>query len=917
MSPPSTTLERLGVVVAGHVDHGKSTVVGHLLAASGVLPKGRLEQVQATCARLGRPFEYAFLLDALKDEQAQGITIDAARVFFRSARREYVVIDAPGHLEFLKNMVSGASRADAALLVVDAHAGVEDSTRRHAALLSMLGLTQVAVLVNKLDLVGRDAAVFARLERELRALLDEVGLRPRAVIPVSGRDGDNLASRGAAMPWYDGPTVLDALDGFALPPRRVDAPFRLWVQDVYKFSDGGDARRIVAGTVESGAVSAGDELVFFPSGKRAQLATLEAFPGPPPARAEAGEATGFTLAQPVYVPRGELATRADQPAPKASARLRASLLWLARAPLTATSELHLRLGTSRVAARLERVHRVLADGLASVEGRDEVRRHELAECTLVLERAVAFDVDAALPDTGRFVLVQDFEVVGGGVVREALDDRQAAAREAAWRRNRQWAPGAVPAEVRARRHGQRPALLVITGPSPHDRKALARALEARLFAAGHAPYFLGIGNVLHGVDADLPRDPGHRLEHLRRLSEVAHLLLDAGQLLLVTAQELTADEVALLRTAVAPHPVTAAWLGEARTTDLAPDVVLPSEAPLDALALTLWQRLADDGAVTSRPGDAPTPGASADSGARMADRSSAPENTPPGVRADPVLPAGERGPKTEDPPPAAGVDSILRAAERRPKTEDAPPAAGVGSVLRAKERRTKSEDPPPGASVGAVARAATGAGTERGASPTVERDAELRSGPAEERAAATTKPLRTPRTGAVVWLTGLPAAGKTTLARAVVDALARRGVPVEHLDGDAIREVFPATGFSAPERDAHVRRVGFVASRLEAHGVVVVASLVSPYAASRDFVRGLCARFVEVHVATPLAECERRDPKGLYAKARAGEVTHFTGVSDPYEAPRAPELSFDTTGRAVDDAVAAVLAALAAKGALP
>jgi adenylylsulfate kinase len=166
----------------------------------------------------------------------------------------------------------------------------------------------------------------------------------------------------------------------------------------------------------------------------------------------------------------------------------------------------------------------------------------------------------------------------------------------------------------------------------------------------------------------------------------------------------------------------------------------------------------------------------------------------------------------------------------------------------------------------------------------------------------------------VVWLTGLPAAGKTTVARGVAEVLGHRGVTVEHLDGDAIRHLFPATGFSAAERDAHVRRVGFLASRLEAHGVVVVASLVSPHEASRQFVRALCRRFFEVHVATPLSECERRDPKGLYQKARAGELPHFTGVSDPYEPPRAPELVLDTAGQAEADMVAQVVAALEAKG---
>ncbi|MEW5741845.1 MAG: adenylyl-sulfate kinase [Myxococcota bacterium] len=844
-------LERLAVVVAGHVDHGKSTVVGHLLARTGVLPKGRVEQVQAECQRLARPFEWAFLLDALKDERAQGITIDAARVFFQSARREYVVIDAPGHAEFLRNLVSGASRADAALLVLDARAGLEESARRHAALLPLLGVTQVVVLVNKMDLVGRDEAVFARLAREVRAFCESAGFTPRAVIPVSGRDGDNLAARSADMPWYDGPTVLAALDAFRTPTRPVDAPLRLWVQDVYRFTEAGDDRRIVAGTVESGRLAAGDDVVFFPSGKRARVASLEAFPGAAPAQVEAGQATGFTLAQPVYVPRGELVTKAGEAAPKVTARVRGTTLWLGPRPLTKESALHLRVGTTRVGAKLERVHRVVETGDLSVKERAQVERGEVADCTFHLERAIASDVDTALPDTARFVLVEDFDVRGGGLLREALDDSQAQAREAVWRRNQKWEPSAISLEARTLRTHQRPGALVLTGPPPHDRKALARALEARLFARGHAAYFLGIANVLYGVDADLPRDPSHRLEHLRRLSEVAHLLVDSGQLLLVTAAELTRAEVELLRTALSPWPVEVAWLGDAVTTDATPDVQLLPRAGREAHVATLERRLEDAGLL---------------------------------------LPA--RG--------APGGEAASLVGGRTTDQEDA-------GALRARatlEGQVKS-------AAGGTMKSSRDAGVPHASATTAEPACSpppAKFGRADAEAAPSAGPAAPP--GRVVWLTGLPGSGKSTVAKAVVAHLQARGRRVEHLDGDALRTLVPGAGFTREERDAHVRRVGHLASRLEAHGVTVVASLVSPYEDSRRFVRSLCARFFEVHVATPLEECERRDPKGLYAKARAGVVTHFTGVSDPYEAPPAPDLVLDTSKGTVEDAAAAVLALL-------
>src|SRR5262245_23808091 len=214
VNPPAAR-ERVHVVIAGHVDHGKSTVIGRLLADSGSLPEGKLDQVRALCARTARPFEYAFLLDALKDEQAQGITIDAARVFFRTARRDFLLLDAPGHIEFLRNMVTGASRAEAALLVIDAHEGVQENSRRHGYLLSMLGLRQVAVLINKMDLQGFSEAAFARTCAEYGAFLGRIGVTATCFVPVAARGGDNIAARSPAMPWYAGPTVLEVLEGFA------------------------------------------------------------------------------------------------------------------------------------------------------------------------------------------------------------------------------------------------------------------------------------------------------------------------------------------------------------------------------------------------------------------------------------------------------------------------------------------------------------------------------------------------------------------------------------------------------------------------------------------------------------------------------------------------------------------------------
>src|SRR5919112_6619918 len=307
-----TREQRMSIVIVGHVDHGKSTVIGRLLADTGSLPEGKLEQVRTQCELNSKPFEYAFLLDALKDEQAQGITIDAARVFFKSQQREYLILDAPGHIEFLKNMITGAARAEAALLIIDAAEGVQENSRRHGYMVSLLGIRQLAVVVNKMDLVDWDRGVFQAIVKEYGAFLKQVGIEPACFIPVSARGGDNIAEPSEHLPWHQSPTVLDALDAFQSEPAPVNRPFRMPVQDVYKFTKQGDDRRIIAGTIESGAVSVGDSVIFYPSGKKSRVKSIEAFNRPEQKRAEAGTAVGFTLPKKNYNTRGGVAALETQ-----------------------------------------------------------------------------------------------------------------------------------------------------------------------------------------------------------------------------------------------------------------------------------------------------------------------------------------------------------------------------------------------------------------------------------------------------------------------------------------------------------------------------------------------------------------------------------------------------------------------------
>ena len=518
----------MNIVVVGHVDHGKSTVIGHLLADTDSLPKGKLDAIRESCKRNSKPFEYAFLLDALKNEQSQGITIDTCRCFFKTEKRRYIIIDAPGHIEFLKNMVTGASRAEAALMVIDASHGVEENTRRHGYYLSMLGIRQIAVLVNKMDLIGYDQNKYETICQEYTAFLKEVGIVPKTFIPVSARVGDNIAAPSAEMPWYQGMTVLQALDSFENIQPSHQLPFRMSVQGVYKFTAGGDSRRIIAGTVDSGVLHTGDEVVFYPSGKHTRVKGFEVFNAAPPAEARADEAVGFTMAEEIYVCRGEIACRAGENAPHVAVRFRANLFWLGREKLRPGKEYHFKCGTQKLPMHLLQVERVINASNLNCEDRQWVEKNEVAVCTFQLASPAAFDTTDKLAATSRFVIVDDYEQSGGGIIVEALED------EDYDRRNIRTGAGAVDEAERRALTGQKGLVVWFTGLSGAGKSTLAARAERQLLAAG-VPAFLLDGDTLRtGLCRDLGFSDDDRTENQRRVAEAALLLKQAGHVVLVS-----------------------------------------------------------------------------------------------------------------------------------------------------------------------------------------------------------------------------------------------------------------------------------------------------------------------------------------------------------------------------------------------
>lgn len=593
-------LEHMNVVITGHVDHGKSTVIGRLMADTGSLPEGRLEQVRASCERSSKPFEYAFLLDALKDEQSQGITIDSARVFFKTDKRRYIIIDAPGHTEFLKNMVTGAARAEAAFLCIDAHEGVRENSRRHGYLLSMLGIRQLGVLVNKMDLVGCDQRVFRTIVRKYSRFLRSIGMHDVPFIPVSGMKGDNIARGSSAMPWWKGHTVLSLIDTFQKEGAPVDMPLRMPVQDVYKFTALGDRRRIIAGTVAAGTLKAGDELMFYPSGKRSRVASIENFSGPAPESVTAGQAAGFTLTEQIYTKRGDLAGRVGETAPHTGNVMRVNLFWLGREPFVRSKEYILKTGTERVRMRLFDTLKVIdASSLNSDGMKKMVERHDVADCVISTKRPIAFDLVEDFPRTSRFVIVDGYEIAGGGIIREAIRDNKADYREKVMDRNLKWDTGNITREKRNETYGHPPALILVGGPEDRRKADFAKTIEERLFENGIKVYYLGVQNVVVGLDADMPVKrrriyPEDREEMIRRLAELANILLHAGIVLVATVSELSYDERETFLTSVSPVQVRTIWLGSQSDSDIDADYTIANtaEAPdhLEAVMAMLRER---------------------------------------------------------------------------------------------------------------------------------------------------------------------------------------------------------------------------------------------------------------------------------------------------------------------------------------
>lgn len=502
------------VAIAGHVDHGKSTVIGRLLSDTQQVRNDKFEKIQKLCDSSGRRFEYAFLLDALEEEQQQGITIDVTEVPWLFEGREYTIIDTPGHREFLKNMVGGASRADAAVLVVDAQEGLKTQFQRQVAVMAILGIPRIIVVINKMDLISWSHDLFVQREGEVKDLFAQAGLPAPQIIPTGAWLGVNLIQGSTIeMPWYKGPSLARAMANWPAIADREQKPTRFTLQDVYKFDD----RRIYVGRLESGILRQGDEIEFLPSGGISSVKTIE-FHGEPDRRvARPGDAVGITLTEPLFLERGEVGFTPSQ-GPQVAQDLIADIFWLSDCRLKLEQNYGLRCGTAEVIAKIVSIENTLnAETLKVLPGGEYLEAGSMGRVTLKLERPMAFDPFEVCEATGRFVLIEDYRVCGGG----KLVDKKVV-------HNLSSEASLIKKDEREVRYGHLGFVLWMTGLSGAGKSTIAKQLERRLFDSGMQVNVLDGDNIRRGVSSDLGFCDRDRQENIRRVAEIAKLFAEAG-----------------------------------------------------------------------------------------------------------------------------------------------------------------------------------------------------------------------------------------------------------------------------------------------------------------------------------------------------------------------------------------------------
>ena len=515
----------LRFITCGSVDDGKSTLIGRLLYESKALFEDQLGQLEVDSKKLGTQgdeLDFALLVDGLSAEREQGITIDVAYRFFATDKRKFIVADTPGHEQYTRNMVTGASTADLAVILIDARQGLLTQTRRHSYLVSLLGIRKVVVAINKLDLVGFSQAVFERIETDYRAFAAQIGLHDIQCIPLSALRGDNMLEASANTPWYQGPTLLQHLENVPLEQaRQVEAAFRLPVQWVNRPNL--DFRGY-CGNVVAGSVNVGDRIRVLPSGQQSEVTGIFGSAGEQQ-QALCNQAVTLVLKDDIDISRGDLIALADAP-PAVADQFEATLVWMDEEPMLPGRPYLMKIGCRTVSMSCANLkHRIDVNSLEHLAAKT-LELNGIGVCNLHLDRPIAFDAYTDNRDTGGFIVIDRLSnrTVGAGMLHFALRRAQ----------NVHWQAIDVNREAHATLKGQSPRILWFTGLSGAGKSTIANLVERKLHALGRHTYLLDGDNVRHGLNRDLGFTEVDRVENIRRVSEVAKLMLDAGLITLVS-----------------------------------------------------------------------------------------------------------------------------------------------------------------------------------------------------------------------------------------------------------------------------------------------------------------------------------------------------------------------------------------------
>ena len=503
--------------MVGDVDAGKSTILGRLLVDLGLVTPAKLQELETSSSKRGVPIEYSFLLDAFQLERDQAITLDLTRIWVRTPDAEFVFVDAPGHRELIRNLLSGASEVDAAVMVVAADEGITQQTRRQALFLRWFGFANVLVAINKLDLAGDPRAAYEARAAEVRAFLDQLGMQARAIVPVAARSGDGIVKPGALTSWWQGPTLIEALGTLERVQVREDGPLRFVVQDVYRR----EGKRLIAGRVESGTLERGEHLTFWPLQTGARVVAIHDWPDEIE-KAATGASIAVELDARVFVDRGAVGSRAVD-APELGHVAQTTVVWLGVDPVRAGEPLRMRLGAREISVTLQRIEESIDPDTLEAREAQELRSGDVGVVSLVSRELIAADTDLAESSIGRFVLVRNGAIVAGGRIDAVVGHNRG---EGAT--NVVVMTSSVERSERTTRNGHAGGVFWLTGLPSAGKSTVAMAVQRMLFERGRLVYVLDGDTLRTSLNVDLGFSDEDRSENVRRTAAVAGVFADAG-----------------------------------------------------------------------------------------------------------------------------------------------------------------------------------------------------------------------------------------------------------------------------------------------------------------------------------------------------------------------------------------------------